>query len=188
MHSVNLPFRFAIFRLDLFALMTPFNKPECNKIHNYIIYTLFMSVSSFWINLMVKDQWSWGWRRVYVKRSNTELTTSFHEWKITPSSWPTLGLIIQHVKLNLYCTFYWLYLSWNSSVNSTPPGQNGRYFSNDTFKRFFLNENVRISIRISMKFVRKSPIEIKAAFVQAGYGLAPTKNCHAWFVLYITRE
>ena len=38
------------------------------------------------------------------------------------------------------------------------PRQNGCRFAHDTFKRIFLNENVRISIKISLKFVPKDPI------------------------------
>ena len=33
-----------------------------------------------------------------------------------------------------------------------------RHFADDTFKRTFFNENVRISIKISLKFVPKGPI------------------------------
>ena len=33
------------------------------------------------------------------------------------------------------------------------PRQNGHLFADDTFKRIFLNENIRISIKISLKFV-----------------------------------
>ena len=43
-------------------------------------------------------------------------------------------------------------------VNTLRPRQNGRRFADDTFKRIFLNENVRISINISLKFVPKGPI------------------------------
>ena len=36
----------------------------------------------------------------------------------------------------------------NESVcfNSSPPGQNGRHFTDDTFNCIFLNENTKISI------------------------------------------
>ena len=46
------------------------------------------------------------------------------------------------------------------------PRQNGRRFADDTFKRIFLNENVRISIKISLKFVLKGPINNNPAVVQ----------------------
>ena len=47
-----------------------------------------------------------------------------------------------------------------------PPGQNGRHFVDDIFKRIFLNEKFRISIQISLKFVPMSPIDNKPALVQ----------------------
>ena len=39
------------------------------------------------------------------------------------------------------------------------PRQNGRHFADVTFKHIFLKENIRISIKISLKFVPKSPID-----------------------------
>ena len=44
--------------------------------------------------------------------------------------------------------------------------QNGRNFSDDIFKYNFLNENVWISIEISLKFVPKSPNNNTPALVQ----------------------
>ena len=44
------------------------------------------------------------------------------------------------------------------------PGQNGRHFADDIFKRIFLNENVRISIQFSLKFVPTGPIDNKSAY------------------------
>ena len=44
--------------------------------------------------------------------------------------------------------------------------QNGRHFADDTFKRIFLKENIRISIKISLKFVPKSPIDNIPALFQ----------------------
>ena len=43
---------------------------------------------------------------------------------------------------------------------------NGRHFADDIFKCIFLNENVLIPIKISMKFVPKSSIENIPAMVQ----------------------
>ena len=50
--------------------------------------------------------------------------------------------------------------------NTLRPRQNGRRFADDTLKRIFLNENVRISIKISLKFVPKCPINNITALVQ----------------------
>ena len=51
-------------------------------------------------------------------------------------------------------------------LNSLRPRQNGRHFADDIFKRIFVNENVRISIEISLKFVPKGPINNNPALVQ----------------------
>ena len=52
------------------------------------------------------------------------------------------------------------------AIYSLRPRQNGRNFADDTFKHIFLNQNVRISIKISLKFVPKSPINYIPALVQ----------------------
>ena len=51
-------------------------------------------------------------------------------------------------------------------VNTLRPRQNGRHFADDIFKCIFLNENVRIPIKIAMKFVPKGPINNILALVQ----------------------
>ena len=50
-------------------------------------------------------------------------------------------------------------------INSLRPRQDGRHFT-DTFKHIFLNENVRTSIKTSLKHVPKSPINNIPALVQ----------------------
>ena len=51
-------------------------------------------------------------------------------------------------------------------VNTLRPRQNGRHFADDIFKCIFLNENVWISIKISLKFVPEGPINNILALVQ----------------------
>ena len=51
-------------------------------------------------------------------------------------------------------------------LNTLRPRQNGRHFADDTFKRIFANENIRILIEISLKFVPDGPINNIPAFVQ----------------------
>ena len=53
-----------------------------------------------------------------------------------------------------------------ASFNTLRPRQNGRHFADDTFKRIFLNENARISIKISLKFVPQGPINNIPTLVQ----------------------
>ena len=51
-------------------------------------------------------------------------------------------------------------------VNTLRPRQNGRHFPDDIFKCIFLNENGRVSIKISLKFVPKVPINNIPALVE----------------------
>ena len=51
-------------------------------------------------------------------------------------------------------------------VNTLRWRQNGRHFADDTFKRIFLNENVRIAIKISLTFVPRGPINNIPSLVQ----------------------
>ena len=53
-----------------------------------------------------------------------------------------------------------------ATFNSFPPGQNGHHFTDHIFKCIFLNENIRISIQILLKFVPKGPIDNKQALVE----------------------
>ena len=58
-------------------------------------------------------------------------------------------------------------MKWASIfINTLSLRQNGRHFADDTLKPIFLNENVRISIKISLKFVPKGPINNIPALVQ----------------------
>ena len=51
-------------------------------------------------------------------------------------------------------------------VNPLRPRQNGRHSADDTLNRIFVNENVRISIEISLKFVPGGPINNIPSLVQ----------------------
>ena len=51
-------------------------------------------------------------------------------------------------------------------LNTLRPGQDGCQFPDDIFKYIFLNENIWISIEISLKFVLKGPINNISALVQ----------------------
>ena len=53
-----------------------------------------------------------------------------------------------------------------TTVNTLEPRQNGRHFVEDIFKRMFFNENIWISIEISLKFVSQGPINNIPALVQ----------------------
>ena len=52
------------------------------------------------------------------------------------------------------------------NINTLRPRQNGRHSTGDIFKCISLNESIWIPIKISLKFVLKSPINNIAALVQ----------------------
>ena len=76
---------------------------------------------------------------------------------------------IFHVTFNMLMRYN---QSHNSSViihtcfNTLRPRQNGRHFQDDIFKYMFLNENLWIPIKISLKFVPKGRINNIPTFVQ----------------------
>ena len=53
-----------------------------------------------------------------------------------------------------------------SLLNSSPLDKMAAILADDIFKRIFLNENVRISIQISLKFVPRGSIDNKPVLVQ----------------------
>ena len=57
-------------------------------------------------------------------------------------------------------------LSRSIIVNTLRPRQNGHHFADDIFKCIFLNENIWISIKISLKFVPRGSISNIPALVQ----------------------
>ena len=58
-------------------------------------------------------------------------------------------------------------MSWRENMPSRIQlSQNGRHFADDIFKCLFLNENVSIPIKTSLKIVPKSPINNIPALVQ----------------------
>ena len=64
----------------------------------------------------------------------------------------------------LVCMQLWFF--YIHYINTLRPRQNGRHFPDDIFKCIFLNENVSIPIKISLKIVPKSPINTIPAYVQ----------------------
>ena len=79
----------------------------------------------------------------------------------------TLEISIQHKLLRSCLCYFNARISADTIIiNTLRPRQNGRHFADVTFKRVFMNENVRISINISLKFVPKGLINNIPALVQ----------------------
>ena len=53
-----------------------------------------------------------------------------------------------------------------SCINSLWPSQNGRHFADDTFKRIFMNENMKFRLTFHLRFVPKGVINNIPALVQ----------------------
>ena len=60
--------------------------------------------------------------------------------------------------------------------NTSRPRQNGRHHADDIFKCIFLNENVWIPIKISLKFVPTGPVNNIPALVQVMAWYRPCKK------------
>ena len=67
------------------------------------------------------------------------------------------------IRISFYTTIVLDKIVW---FNTLRPRQNGRHFADDIFKRIFMNENVGISINISLKLVPKNLINNIPALVQ----------------------
>ena len=63
-------------------------------------------------------------------------------------------------------TAWWLSEPLSKALNTLRPRQNGRHLADDIFKRIYLNENVGIPIKISLKFVPQGPINNIQPLVQ----------------------
>ena len=57
-------------------------------------------------------------------------------------------------------------MPFQPSINSSPHGQNGRHFADDIFRRIFLNENIWILNKISLKYVPCGVNDNMSALVQ----------------------
>ena len=68
---------------------------------------------------------------------------------------------VPHIDRNVIWWVAWknteLFVVITQLFNTLKPGQNGRHFADDIFKCIFVNENVWIPIKISLKFVPKGP-------------------------------
>ena len=87
------------------------------------------------------------------------INISFIRWKCRNTlqlqeRWNTSAIALRLIRLQV------------RFINTLRPRQNRRHFPDDIFKCIFLNENVCISINISLKFVPNGPINYIPALVQ----------------------
>ena len=95
-----------------------------------------------------------------------------YPWNFFPGvhiwvTWPNVPYPIAQPQWAKTCSDTCInYISSSSEVNTLRPRQNGRHFPDDIFKWIFLNENVWILIKISLKFVPRGPINNIPTLVQ----------------------
>ena len=82
------------------------------------------------------------------------------------NKWDPVGAVITNIHLKFTLTHWPPRAMAVISVNTLRPRQNGRNFADDIFKCIFLNENIWIPIKISLKFVPKSSINNIPALIQ----------------------
>ena len=122
---------------------------QCNEFENYTFKITATSPRDQWVNVWDhRDPFHKGCMSLYWNHLEIVFAIIFAVMKWSPE-WSSERL--------------WLVYFF---INSLRPRQNGRHFADDTFKRAFLNENVLISIKISLKFVSKGPINNIPALVQ----------------------
>ena len=68
-------------------------------------------------------------------------------------------------------------------LNTLRMRQNGRHLADNTFKHIFLKENVRISLKISLKFVPKSPVDNIPALFQIMAWCRPGDKPLSWAMM-----
>ena len=76
-----------------------------------------------------------------------------------------ISSICWHEKCSKICQIVPV-VKYHHWYNTLRPGRNGRHFADDIFQCIFLTENACISIKISLKFVHKGPINKISALVQ----------------------
>ena len=104
-----------------------------------------------------------GKMRIYLHFQSSLIAVvefSLHRWLLLASlsdhgSWFHSKQQTVHQDIDLVCLEYSGFST--RMVITLRPRQHGRHIADDTFKRIFLNENVIISIKISLKFVPKGP-------------------------------
>ena len=115
---------------------------------------------------MIKAQSQSAWSNL---RCNTSITTQFGDWLIqqmTGRRWSQdWAKHFVHL-LQLLMQLAFIHDAGGKDVNTLRPRQNGRHFADAIFKCIFLNENIWILIKISLKFVPKSSINNIPALVQ----------------------
>ena len=103
----------------------------------------------------------------HFQDSSDRVSVALTYFKLAYSCFIGDAILSEWTELNIYiCVVSFTYLYLTHFRNTLRLRQHGRHFADDTFKCIFLNENVWIPIKISLKFVPKGPINNIPALVQ----------------------
>ena len=118
---------------------------------------MYFEQEHHWFRLWLVAWWNWA--------ITSWLSIDFPDSKVHGPAWGPHGADRTQVGPMLAP---WTLLSGLpiKSFNTMRLRQNGWNFADDTYKRIFLNENVRIWIEVSLKFVPKGAINNIAALIQ----------------------
>ena len=75
---------------------------------------------------------------------------------LTPRPWKVIDSIVHMLR----------WVTMGVELNTLRPRQNNRYFPDDVFKCVFWSENMKISLKISLEYVPKVPVNNIPALVQ----------------------
>ena len=150
----------------VFSVLAQFYWSIPGPLHKLVKGSWVVSTPSFWkhIENYVKHIWMYAcvfvctdlWRlRAFGTVYNCGNAFIFYK----DPTW----LSLTNKRMNLLCLTAYKRATANYTLR---PRQNGHRFADDTFNSIFLNENVRISIKISLKFVPKGPINNNPVLVQ----------------------
>ena len=123
-----------------------------------ILATDYMNLKTYWMCLLAGFQIMW---LSYPCVKKTQIRSPLQQTQL--------------FKLSLIAPFV-VMLPCKCLFNTLRPRQNCHHFPDDRFKWIFLNENVRISIKMSLNFVHKCPINNIPALVQIMAWCRPGDN------------
>ena len=84
-------------------------------------------------------------------------------YQIEDNAWAVSGV---NNNIGMPSTTCLLYVSSPHWVNTSRPRRNGQHYADDIFRHIFVNENIWISIKISLKFIPEGPFTNIPALVQ----------------------
>ena len=127
-------------------------------IHLSILFHLFIHLSIYlFIYLFVKKR---------DALFPPALTTPVQWWWVECILYKAIGLSRPTIRVYWVDSDVHLALGVRTTLNTLRLRQNGRHFADDNFKCIFLNENVWIPIKLSLKFVPKGPINNIPTLIQ----------------------